>query len=66
MCFLNIQPIKHGTAVTVQSRSLANLREILELMQKEPVAFEYYIPEIEHLIKELSQEDYKSNSKTWQ
>lgn len=65
MCYLNTQPIKHGIAVVVQSKSLAYLTKILEMMNKEPIAFEEYIPEIEHLIAELSQEDYKSNSKTW-
>ena len=65
MCYLNTKPIKHGVAVTVQEKSIRHLKEVLELMQLEPTAFEEYIPEIESLINELSQEDYKSNSKDW-
>lgn len=65
MCYLNDKPIKHGIAVSVQQESLNHLKKILKMMRQEPVAFECYIPEIEHLIEELSQEDYKSNSKTW-
>lgn len=66
MCYLNTQPIKHGIAVVVQRKSLTHLTKVLEMMNEEPIAFEEYIPEIEHLIEGLSQEDYKSNSKTWQ
>ena len=65
MCYLNTQPIKHGIAVSVQKKSLTYLQKILEMMNQEPIAFEEYIPEIEHLIEELSQEDYKSNSEIW-
>ena len=65
MYYLNNKPIKHGIAVSVQNESLGYLKKILEIMQLEPIAFEEYIPEIENLIDELSQEDYKSNSKMW-
>ena len=65
MCYLNDKPIKHGVAVDVQSKSLDYLKEILNLMNREPIAFEEYIPEVESLINELSEEDYRSNSKDW-
>ena len=65
MCYMNTQPIKHGIAVKVQKKAIIQLKKIHEMMELEPTAFEEYIPEIEHLIDELSQEDYKSNSKTW-
>lgn len=61
----NDKPIKHGVAVDVQSKSLDYLKKILNLMNREPIAFEEYIPEVESLINELSEEDYKSNSKDW-
>lgn len=66
MCYLNTQPIKHGIAVTAQEKSLKHLNTVLRIMEEEPIAFEEYIPVIEHLIEGLSQEDYKSNSKIWQ
>lgn len=65
MPYLNEQPIQHGMAVMAQEKSIRYLKEILQSMKREPIAFECYIPEIEYLISELSQEDYKSNSKTW-
>ena len=63
--YLNETPIKHGIAVAAQKKSIHKLKEILQMMEQEAVAFEEYIPEIEHLISELSKEDYQSNSKTW-
>lgn len=65
MLYLNTTSIKHGTAVVMQSKSISKLKEVLRLMEKEPVAFEYYIPEVENLINELSQENYHSSSETW-
>lgn len=65
MCYLNEKPIKHGVAVEVQAKSLDYLKKVLDLMNREPIAFEEYIPEVESLINELSEEDYKSNSKDW-
>ena len=63
--YLNEIPIKHGIAVMTQSKSVCKLKEVLQMMEQEPIAFGEYIPEIEHLISELSQEDYHTNSKTW-
>lgn len=65
MCYLNDKPIKHGIAVVAQEKCLKHLNIVLQIMKQEPIAFECYIPEIEHLIEELDAEDYKSNSKTW-
>ena len=63
--YFNDKPIKHGTAVMVQRRSLSLLDKVREMMELEAVAFEEYIPEIENLINELSEEDYSSKSKDW-